>query len=440
MPAPPGDPGFRVPTYDIVAAGFGPSNLALAIALEEHNSQVPVEERLSFQILERKKDFGWHQGMLLEGTTMQVSFLKDLATMRNPVSKFTFLFYLHERSRLADFINHKTMYPSRIEFHDYLTWAAAKFTGFAKFGVEVINARPVQEGDAINYLDVTGRNVVSPHQESIFRARNLVIGTGLAPRLPPGVEQTSRVCHSAALLDHIGAWSGARRFAVVGAGQSAAEVAAYLHGRFPAAEVHAVFSRYGYSPADDSPFANRVFDPQAVDEFFMAPTSVKEKFYDYHANTNYSVVDQELIQHLYSRMYEERVMGAPRLHVHHLSAVMDVIPRADAVTLRVKALAPGQVLDLDVDAAVFATGYEPMDPAAVLGDAAVLCKCSSSGQFRTARNYRVHTDENVRCGIFLQGGTEHSHGLTSSLLSNVAVRAGEIVSAMKENERSYVCS
>jgi L-ornithine N5-oxygenase len=44
----------------------------------------------------------------------------------------------------------------------------------------------------------------------------------------------------------------------------------YLQDRFGAAEVHAVFSRYGYSPADDSPFANRVFDPAAVDDFFSA--------------------------------------------------------------------------------------------------------------------------------------------------------------------------
>jgi L-ornithine N5-monooxygenase len=440
MPALPGDPGSRMPIYDIVAVGFGPSNLALAIALEEHNSQVPPGERLSLLVLERKEEFGWHQGMLLEGTTMQVSFLKDLATMRNPASKYTFLSYLHENSRLADFINHRTMYPSRIEFHDYLTWAAEKFTESVRFGVAVTNVLPVHEGEGIGSLDVVGKNVRPPPAESVFRARNLVIGTGLAPRLPPGVEQTSRVCHSAGLLDHIAGWNGARRFAIVGAGQSAAETASYLHSRFPEAEVHAVFSRYGYSPADDSPFANRVFDPEAVDEFFTAPASVKEKFYAYHANTNYSVVDTELIQQLYSRMYEERVRGAPRLHVHHLSTVVGVAPRAQAVTLRVKSLALDRVWDLDVDAAVFATGYHPMDPAAVLGDAAMLCKRSGSGRFRAARNYRVSTVENVRCGIFLQGGTEHTHGLTSSLLSNIAIRAGEILSTVHEKERGCVRS
>jgi len=36
----------------------------------------------------------------------------------------------------------------------------------------------------------------------------------------------------------------------------------------------------------------------------------------------------------------------------------------------------------------------------------------------------------VRGGIYLQGGTEHSHGITSSLLSNTAVRVGEILASI----------
>ena len=33
--------------------------------------------------------------MLLEDATMQVSFLKDLVTLRNPASEYGFLSYLH---------------------------------------------------------------------------------------------------------------------------------------------------------------------------------------------------------------------------------------------------------------------------------------------------------------------------------------------------------
>ncbi len=93
---------------------------------------------------------------------------------------------------------------------------------------------------------------------------------------------------------------------MVGAGQSAAETTALLHSRFPDAEVCAVFSRYGYSPADDSPFANRVFDPAVVDEFYGAPPEVRKQILDYHANTNYSVVDLDLIEELYRRTIARR--------------------------------------------------------------------------------------------------------------------------------------
>jgi L-ornithine N5-oxygenase len=63
--------------------------------------------------------------MLLDDATMQVSFLKDLVTLRNPTSEFSFLCYLHSKGRLIDFINHKNLFPLRVEFHDYFAWAAA---------------------------------------------------------------------------------------------------------------------------------------------------------------------------------------------------------------------------------------------------------------------------------------------------------------------------
>src|SRR5581483_10624347 len=90
---------------DVFGVGFGPSNLALAIALAEHNARRP-DRALTARFAERQERFGWHRGMLIEDATMQVSFLKDLVTPRNPVSPFSFLTYLHARGRLIDFINY----------------------------------------------------------------------------------------------------------------------------------------------------------------------------------------------------------------------------------------------------------------------------------------------------------------------------------------------
>ena len=84
--------GEQVPIYDLVGVGFGPSNLALAIALAEHNAG--TGEPVTAHFLERQPRFGWHRGMLIDNATMQVSFLKDLVTLRNPTSEFSFLSYL----------------------------------------------------------------------------------------------------------------------------------------------------------------------------------------------------------------------------------------------------------------------------------------------------------------------------------------------------------
>lgn len=86
--------------------------------------------------------------------------------------------------------------------------------------------------------------------------------------------------------------------------------------------------------------------------------------------------------------------------------------------------------ELDFDALVCATGYEAMEPTGLLGDLDRLCLRDEAGRYRVERDYRIVTAPEARCGIYLQGGTEHTHGLTSSLLSNIAVRSGEIVDSI----------
>jgi L-ornithine N5-oxygenase len=145
------------PVYDVVGIGFGPANLALAIALDEHNEDASHDEVVTALFLEQQPGFGWHRGMLIDGATMQVSFLKDLATLRNPTSRFGFVPYLHERGRLVDFINHKILYPTREEFHDYLEWAAAAVDHLVAYSSEVMEVRPAGE-----LLEVVVRSADAP--------------------------------------------------------------------------------------------------------------------------------------------------------------------------------------------------------------------------------------------------------------------------------------
>ncbi|MGH3934800.1 MAG: SidA/IucD/PvdA family monooxygenase, partial [Pseudonocardiaceae bacterium] len=257
---------------DVVGVGFGPSNLALAIAIDEHNTR-GVGDPLTARFVERQPQFGWHRGMLIEDATMQVSYLKDLVTLRSPTSPFSFVSYLHDHGRLVDFINYGSSFPTRIEFHDYLEWAASVFTAQVDYGTDVTGVEPVDSDGTGECLEVVIRRPDAGTAR--LRARNVVLAAGLQPHLPEGVCAGPRIWHSCDLLSKVAALTAPERLTVVGAGQSAAETVDYLHRTFPDAEVCAVFARYGYSTADDTSFANRVFDPSAVDAFFHAPDEVK---------------------------------------------------------------------------------------------------------------------------------------------------------------------
>jgi L-ornithine N5-oxygenase len=420
---------MATPAHDIVGVGFGPSNLALAIALEEeYGSNVDAV------FFEKQPAFGWHRGILLDGATMQVSFLKDLVTLRNPVSPYSFINYLHAQGRLVDFINHKTMFPSRLEFHDYLEWAAAAFAGMVRYRSEVVAVRPHDT----HTLEVVVRSDDELHT---CLTRNLIIGVGLEPVLPEGVRQDERIWHTEDLLTRLETLeSDPKRLVVVGAGQSAAEAVEHLHGRYPSTEICAVFARYGYSPADDSSFANRIFDPRAVNHYYEAPNDIKRMLFDYSRNTNYSVVDIDLIKELYRRSYAEKVAGTERLRILNASRLEDVQPTRGSVRLKVAFLPTGEVTELDADALICATGYRERNPLDLLGEAAEQCGANPDGSLRVERDYRLATTSGHDWGVYLQGATEHTHGISSSLLSMVAVRTGEIAASIASRDSARTAS
>ncbi|MBW0015943.1 MAG: lysine N(6)-hydroxylase/L-ornithine N(5)-oxygenase family protein [Mycobacterium sp.] len=396
-------------TTELLGIGFGPSNLALAIAL--------AEQDLGALFVEAQPKFSWHRGMLLPHARMQIPFLKDLVSLRNVKSDFTFVNYLSERGRLVEFIGRHTLFPSRLEYHDYLEWAAARFAAHVRYGHRVVEITSGESGFVVR--TGAGRAIA---------ATTLVLGTGLRPALPEGIQESARQWHSSRLLGNMAerASTVPRRFAVVGAGQSAAEVAAHLHDTYPRVEVHAVYARYGYSAVDDSAYANRIFDPSAVDDFYDADDLTRRRLFEYHRSTNYSAVDPQLIDELYSREYAERVSGRRRLFMHNMSEVLGAQEHPHGVRLTLANLADHSEMTLDCDVVVYATGYAPLDFRRFLGELSSRYEFDSEGRPAVTRDYRLVPKAGAPGDIYLNGSVEHTHGLASSLLSNVGVRAGEI--------------
>jgi len=421
---------------DLVGVGFGPSNLGLAIAIEErgggHRGRGGAP--LTSAFVETKPQFAWHPDMLLPGTTMQISFLKDLVTQRNVVSEYSFLNYLQQSDRLHHFINFQTFFPTRIEFHKYLEWAAERVGADVRYGSRV--TRIIDRSDHFEIV-VEGRWTGS------LRARNVVVAGGLSAKLPDGVTASARQFHNHSLLSSLERMPAPTNdaFVVVGAGQSSAEVVRHLHQTYPTAQIHAVFGKYGYSPADDSPYANRIFDAEAVDGYYRSSGETKARLLDYHRGTNYSAVDLPLIEELYTTEYAERVDGARRLFMHGASSVASASESDDGVQVVVESKMTGDVTRISADAVVYATGFSSVCLASLLGD--LYPEESFTERPRVTRDYRLRTTRPTAGSIYLQGGTEDTHGITSSLLSNIAIRSEEILDSVMDGlgeSASYMTS
>ncbi|KAI9884045.1 MAG: hypothetical protein M1823_004183 [Watsoniomyces obsoletus] len=448
--------------HDLVCVGFGPASLAIAVALEDTltASTLPAQfshlrdEPPKVAFLERQPHFSWHEGMLLPDAKMQINFIKDLATLRNPRSEFTFLNYLHHQGRLVHFTNLGTFFPLRLEYQDYMRWCAERFRKVAHYGQEVLEILPEDNGihSKVEVFKVTSRERASG-QIRTWRARHVVVAVGGKPKLPDVfLGNHSRVVHSSQYLKALPSVlhdrEGHYRLVVIGGGQSAAEIFNDLHTRYPNCHSSLVIKGGALKPSDDSPFVNEIFDPDQVDEMFQRPRERRAAAIEAHRDTNYGVVRLELLEHLYAKMYEQRLREPDeRRWKHRIIAgrkVSKLSSSSGAKKLRMvlqneelSISDPDFEMVLEADAVIVATGYERNAHEYFLRPATQLMPKRPRGQtnywWTVGRNYRVQMDPrkvSSAAGVWLQGCNENTHGLSDTLLSILATRGGEMVESL----------
>lgn len=251
--------------HDLICVGFGPASLAIAVALHDSidgtdpSLVIPGLQRRQPKVafLERQHKFAWHAGMLLPGAKMQITFMKDMATLRNPRSEFTFINYLFQKDRLVEFTNLNTFLPQRVEYEDYMRWCAHWFDDVVQYDQEVIKVMPEKSHGEITTFVVQSRNLQTG-QVTSRRTRHVVIAAGGHANIPkpfpsnhPKVLHSSQFCHisSKILKDPQYPY----RVAVVGNGQSAAEIFDFLHANYPNSRTQMLIKGGALRPSDDSP-------------------------------------------------------------------------------------------------------------------------------------------------------------------------------------------
>ena len=459
--------------HDVVCVGFGPASLAIAIALHDaldsrDGASLLSTSRPKIAFLERQEQFAWHAGMQIPGAKMQISFIKDLATLRNPKSDFTFINYLHKQDRLIQFTNLDTFLPRRVEYEDYMRWCASWFPDIVNYSQDVLSIEPskTSSGKSTSHFTVTSRNSKTL-ETTTLRSKNVIIAAGGRPRIPDSLPRNHpRVLHSSqyqtATSSLFADQSTPLRIAVVGGGQSAAEIFSDLPSKFPNSKSYLLLRSAAMKPSDDSPFVNEIFDPSRVDGIYAQTPDVRAEALAKDRSTNYGVVRPALLEHIYEEMYMQRlkhgnneaawprqilpyrdVVGAEEVNggVGSGSVKLQIKNRSTTYNLPDTMSENGHTENtngddvmekLEVDLVLVASGYERNSHEFMLENCRHLLP-SGDEKWQVDRDYRVRfAPDSVAddAGVWLQGCNESTHGLSDTLLSILAIRGGEMVQSI----------
>jgi lysine N6-hydroxylase len=397
----------------LAGVGIGPFNLSLAAQLDS----VPGIEARFF---ERQPVFDWHPGMMLPGVTLQTSFLKDLVTATNPTSRWSFVSYLVAHRRFYDYLNADFAAVPRQEFANYLAWVASHLDSLAF-------------GSAVREIGFDGSAFVLRLDNETRRAGNLALGIGLEPAVPAFARGLpERLCfHSSRAKSRLRGLAG-KRVAIVGGGQSGAEILLHLleqEGAVPAS-VSWISKRPNFLPLDETPFTNELFTPAYVERFHALPEARRRATVarDKLAGSGVSAATlQAIFRRLYSLRHIERSALTTELLPHR--EVMTAELEDGGVRLMLRNGFDGAIERQHADIVVLATGYGFALPDC-LAPLAGRCQRDETGRPLLSADFAMQWDGPKANRIFALNAGLVSHGIAEPQLSLMAWRSAVIVNAL----------
>ncbi|GJE02388.1 lysine N(6)-hydroxylase/L-ornithine N(5)-oxygenase family protein [Methylobacterium isbiliense] len=402
---------------DLAGIGIGPFNLSLA-------AQLDAVDDLDARFFERKPAFDWHPGMMLPGVSLQTSFLKDLVTATNPTSPWSFMAYLVAQKRFYEFLNADFPAVPRREFAQYLAWVAARLPSL-RFGTAI---REVSFGDGAFTLACDG-----PRAEGAVRARNLALGVGLQPYRPPFAAKlpAARQFHAAEAAFALDRTAGLR-VAVVGGGQSGAEIVLDFlgRGRDAPAQVDWISRRPNFLPLDASPFTNELFTPAYVERFRDLPEARRRAVVARQQLAG-DGISAETLQALYRRLYALRHLEpeGPGVGLYPHREVLDADAAGGRLRLVMRNGFDGSLAFLHPEVVVLATGYRYALPDC-LAPLRHRLALDGDGRPLLAADFTARWDGPDHHRIFVLNAGLTSHGIAEPQLSLMAWRSAVIANAL----------
>jgi L-ornithine N5-oxygenase len=416
---------------DALGIGFGPANLALAIAVEEKYPE------LAIQFLESQPAPDWQPGMLLDGSDIQNHPSRDLVTLRNPRSRYSFLNYLFENGMLLHHLNLPSDFPLRKEYARYIRWAASFFSHQVRCNQRASAVEVVEHGDERVYQ-------VTTTSGSRYLARTLVVAPGRTPYIPAPYDsfESQRVFHLTQYLPSVRRLTSQRdpeSVAVIGGSQSAVELALDLTRRFPRARVSVYTRSQSLRQKDHSPFSEEGYFPEFTEYYYRASRASKQVLDAYMRPTNYSAADADVLADLYMTMYEQELDGHRRVFVHGNHTAVSLSERDERVAIEFQERHTGERTRDAFDFAVLATGFRNMGPGPdeelyppLLAGIAHRFAVEPDGRMLVGEDYSLAAREaDATPPLFLNGLCESSHGIgDAGSFSLLSLRAATLADAL----------
>lgn len=409
---------MTIEKLDVAGIGVGPFNLSLAALLD------PVRE-LRCRFFERRDSFEWQSGMMLPGTRMQTSFLKDLVTPVDPTSRFSFLAYLVDQGRFYRFVNAEFSRVRRSEFAEYMRWAAHKLPNL-KFGAPVTQ------------VSLTGDHFeIECDRHGRVHARDLVIATGVAPYVPSWAQRHlgSQCIHSGEFMHRSPSLTG-RRVVVVGGGQSGVEVFLnVVSGRQGVpSHVTLVSRRANLEPLDETAFVNEYFTPDYVHHFHRLPEARRAPIVESQKLAG-DGVSPETLRELSQFLYENDFLNDDRRPYRILThrEVRGMQRSGSAFRIEMHNGFDHGVEAMLADVVILATGYRHKLPACVEPIANLLAR-DANGQLKLRRDYVADWSGPDNNRVYVQNGGRYSHGIADPQLSLAAWRAAVIANSVARRQ------